>query len=40
MTGQTKFLIALGLLFVLGYYTVSVEEVPQDIVTETISTGE
>jgi hypothetical protein len=36
MTGQTKFLIALGLLFILGYYTVSSEEV----LTETISIEE
>ena len=26
MTGQTKFLIALGLLFILGYYTVSTDD--------------
>jgi len=40
MTGQTKFLIALGLLFILGYYTVSSEEVRQEVLTETISTKE
>ena len=29
MSGQTKFIIALGLLFVLGYYTAPEEKVEQ-----------
>jgi len=40
MTGQTKFLIALGLLVVLGYYSVASEEVRQEVLTETISIEE
>tara|TARA_R110000796_G_scaffold247163_1_gene372436 strand:+ start:572 stop:694 length:123 start_codon:yes stop_codon:yes gene_type:complete len=40
MTGQTKFLIALGLLVVLGYYSVASEEVRQETITNTTSVKE